>query len=73
MEISMGFLKKLKIDLPYDPTTPLSDTRVKDGGQHAIETPAHPGFRQRRSQQSGCGISPLRDEWIKKIWYVYTI
>ena len=66
------FLKKLKIDLPYDPAIPLL-------GIHTEET---------RTERNTCtpifittlftiartwnqSRSPLVDEWIRKLWYIY--
>ena len=67
------FLKKLKIELPYDPAIPLL-------GIHTEET---------RIEKDTCtpmfialftiaGIwkqprCPLADEWIRNLWYIYTI
>ena len=67
------FLKKLEIELPYDPTIPLL-------GIHTEET---------RSERDTCTpmfiaalfiiartwkqpICPSADEWIRKLWYIYT-
>ena len=68
------FLKKLEIELPYDPATPLL-------GIHTEET------RRERDTCTPMFIAalftiattwkqprcPLADEWIRKLWYIYTI
>ena len=66
------FLKKLEIELPYDPTIPLL-------GIHTEETRIErdtctPMFiatlftRARTWKQPRC---PSADEWIRKLWYIY--
>ena len=68
------FLKKLKIELPYDPAIPLlgiypektviqKDTRARMFIA-ALFTIARPW------KQPKC---PSTDEWIKKLWYIYTM
>ena len=68
------FLKKLELELPYDPTTPLL-------GIHTEETIIErdtciPLFIAalfiivRTWKQPRC---PLTDKWIKKLWYMYTM
>ena len=68
------FLKKLKIDLPYNPKIPLL-------GIHTVET------RMERNMCTAMSIAalftiartwkqprcPLADEWIRKLWYIYTM
>ena len=67
------FLKKLKIELPYDPAIPLL-------GIHTEETRTErdtctPMFIAALLtiattwKQSRC---PTADEWIRKLWYIYT-
>ena len=70
------FLKKLKIELPYDPTIPLLG--IYTGKTKALIwkdtcTPVFIAalFTIARSwKQTKC---PLTDEWIKKLWYIYTM
>ena len=68
------FLKKLKIELPYDPAIPLL-------GIHTEETRMErdtctPMFITalfiiaRTWKQPRC---PSADEWIRKLWYLYTM
>ena len=68
------FLKKLEIELPYDPAIPLL-------GIHTEET------RSKRDTCTPMFITalfiiartwkhprcPSADEWIRKIWYIYTM
>ena len=64
------FLKKLKIELPYDPAIPLRGIYPKNTKRYK-----HPRvncstmYNSQDMKQSEC---PLKDEWIKKLWYVYT-
>jgi len=68
------FLKNLKIELPYDPATPplgihTEETRIERDTCTpkfiaALVTTA------RTWKQPRC---PLADEWIRKLWYIYTI
>ena len=68
------FLKKLEIELPYDPSIPLL-------GRHTEETRIErnmctPMFIAglftiaRTWKQPRC---PWADEWIRKLWYTYTM
>ena len=68
------FLKKLETELPYDPAIPLL-------GIHTAETRIErdtctPMFIAalftiaRIWKQPRC---PLADEWIRKLWYIYTV
>ena len=65
------FLKKLKIDLPYDPAIPKDIYLEKTILQKDTCTPMFTSalFTIARSwKQPEC---PLTDEWIKKMWYMY--
>ena len=68
------FLKKLKIELPYDPAIPLLGIySEKTIIQKDTCTPMFIAtlFTIARSwKQPKC---PSTDEWIKKIWYIYTM
>ena len=67
-------LKKLKIELPYDPAIPLlgiypEKTIIQKDTCTPMFTAAL--FTIARSwKQPKC---PSTDEWIKKIWYIYTM
>ena len=68
------FLKKLKIELPYDPTIPLlgihtEETRIKRDTCSPVLTAA-PFTIARAWKQPRC---PSADEWIGKLWYIYTM
>ena len=68
------FLKKLKIELPYDPAIPLLGIYPeKIIIQKDTCTPMFIAalFTITRTwKQPKC---PLTDEWIKKMWYIYTM
>ena len=67
-------LKKLKIKLPYDPAIPLLGTYPeKTVIQKDTCTPvfiAELCTIARSWKQPKC---PSTDEWIKKVWYIYTM
>ena len=68
------FLKKLEIELPYDPAIPLlgvhpKETRIQRDKYTPMFTAAL--FTIGRTwKQPRC---PSTDEWIKKLWYIYTM
>ena len=68
------FLKKLGIKPPYDPAIPLlgiypEKTRVEKDPCIPLFTAAL--FRiTRTGKQPRC---PSTDEWVKKLWYTYTM
>ena len=68
------FLKKLKIELPYDPAIPLLGIYPKKTIiQRDTCTPMFTAalFTIARSwKQPKC---PLTDKWIKKMWHTYTM
>ena len=68
------FLKKLKIELPYDPAIPLLGIYPeKTIIQKDTCTPMYIAalFAIARTwKQPKC---PLTDEWIKKMWHMYTV
>ena len=68
------FLKKLKIELPYDPAIPLlgiypEKTIIKNESCITVFTAAL-FTTARTGKQPKC---PSTDEWIKKMWYTYTM
>ena len=70
----MGFLKKLGVELPYDPAVPLlgiylEDTKIGKGTCIPMFT-ATLFTIVRTWKQPRC---PLTDEWIKKMWCIYTM
>ena len=68
------FLKKLEIELPYDPVVPLlgihtEETRIEK------DTCTPMFFASlftiaRTLKQPRC---PSADEWVRKLWYIYTM
>ena len=68
------FLKKLEIELPYAPSIPLlgiptEETRIERGTCTPMLIAAL--FTRARSwKQPRC---PSADEWVKKLWYIYTM
>ena len=74
MENSRRFLKKLEIELPYDPAIQLlgihtEETRI----ERDTCTPmfiAALFVIARTWKQPRC---PSADEWIRKLWYIYTM
>ena len=70
------FLKKLKIELPYDPVIPflgIYSKKMKTPIQKDTCTPMFIAalFTIAKTQkQPKC---PWTEEWIKKMWYIYTV
>ena len=63
------FLKKLKIELPYDPAIYPEKTVIQKGTCTPIFIAAL--FTIAKTwKQPRC---PSTDEWIKKMWYIYTM
>ena len=67
------FLKKLEIELPYDPAIPLLGTHTEETRiERDMCTPmfiAALFLIARTWKQPRC---PSADEWIRKLWYIYT-
>ena len=74
LETVWRFLKKLEIGLPYDPAIPLlgihtKETRIKrDMCTPMFITALF--IIARTWKQPRC---PQADEWIRKLWYIYTM
>ena len=68
------FLKKLEIELPYDPAIPLLGIHTKEIRiEREMCTPmfiAALFIIARTWKQPSC---PSADEWIRKLWYIYTM
>ena len=68
------FLKKLQIELPYDPAIPLLGIHTKE--TRIERDTCTPMFITalfiiaRTWKQPRC---PSADEWIRKLWYIYTM
>ena len=68
------FLRKLKIELPYDPATPLlgiylDETVIQKDTFTPMFTAALFTIAKTRKQPK----CPTADEWIKKMWHIYTM
>ena len=74
MENSVEFLKKLQIELPYDPAIPLLGIHTKE--TRIERDMCIPMFIAalftiaRTWKQPRC---PSADEWIRKLWYIRTM
>ena len=68
------FLKKLEVELPCDPAIPLLGIHTKETrNERDTCTPVFIAAlftRARTWKQPRC---PLADEWIRKLWYIYTM
>ena len=68
------FLKKLKIELPYDPAIPLLG--IYPEKTIIQKEPCTPVFTAALFTIAGVWKQPKcpsTDEWIKKMWYMYTM
>ena len=74
MENSVEILKKLEIELPYDPAIPLLGIHTEETRRERDTcTPmfiAELFIIARTWKQPRC---PTADEWIRKQWYIYTM
>ena len=70
------FLKKLKIELLYNPATPFLDIYPKELKAESCRVICIPMFTAasftiaKKWTQSKC---PSKDEWVKKMWYIHTM
>ena len=68
------FLKKLKTELPYDPAIPLLGIYPeKTIIQKDTRTPVFIATLFTIARTWKQPKYPLTDEWIKKMWYIYTM
>ena len=70
------FLKKLKIDLPYDPAVALLGIYPRDTGILMHRGTCTPMFIAALSTIAKLGKEPKcpsTDEWIKKLCFIYTM
>ena len=66
-----NFLKKLEIELPYDPTIPLLGIHTKETkSERDVCTPM---FITALFIIARTWKRPSADEWIRKLWYMYTM
>ena len=69
-------LKKLKIELPYDPAIALLGIYPRDTGVLVGRDTCTPLFIAALSQTAKVWKEPkcpAMDEWIKKMWYIHTM
>ena len=70
------FLRELKIDLPYDPAIALLGIYPKDADAMKRRDTCTPMFIAAMAtiaklwKEPRC---PTKDEWIKKMWFMYTM
>ena len=70
------FLKELKIDVPYDPAIALLGIYPKDADAMKRRDTCTPMFLAAMAtiaklwKEPRC---PSKDEWIKKMWFMYTM
>ena len=74
MENSVRFLKKLEIELPNDPAIPLlgiytEETRI----ERDMCTPMFIAALFTIARTWKQPRYPLAEEWIRKLWYIYTM
>ena len=68
------FLKKPRIKLLYDPTTPLLSTYPdKTITETCIPMFTAALFIRARMWKQPINRCPSRDEWIKQLWYIYSM
>ena len=70
------FLKELKTELPYDPAVALLAIYPKDTGVLIQRGTCTPMFIAALSTIAKLWKEPkclLNDEWIKKMWFIYTM
>ena len=68
------FLQKLETELPYDPEIPLLGRHTEESRiERGMCTPGFIAalFTIARTWKQPRG--PLVDEWIRKLWYIYTM
>uniref|UniRef100_A0A9L0SNT0 Uncharacterized protein n=1 Tax=Equus caballus TaxID=9796 RepID=A0A9L0SNT0_HORSE len=73
---SIEIPQKTKIELPYDPAIPLLGiypNNLKSTIQSKISTPMFVAALFTIAKTWKQSKYPLTDDWIKKMWYIYTI
>ena len=71
-----NFLRKLKMDLPFDPAIPLLGLYPKNPKTPIQKNLCTPMFRAAQFKIAKCWKQPKCpsiNEWIKKLWYIYTM
>ena len=76
VETAWNFLRKIKMELPFDPVIPLLGIYSKNPETPVQKNPCTPLFVTalfiivKCWKQPKC---PSVNEWIKKLWYIYTM
>jgi len=65
--------EKLQIELPYDPSIPLLGIHLEKIVQEDTYTPMFTEALFTIAKTWKWCNSPLTNEWIKKMWYIYTM
>ena len=76
VENSMDFLQKLKLELPFDPAIPLLGLYPKNPETPMQKNLCTPMFIAAQFTIAKCWKQPKCpsvNEWIKKLWYIYTM
>ena len=76
MELSMDILRKLKMDLPFGPAIPLLGLYPKNPETPIQKNLCTPMFIAAQFTIAKCWKQPKcpsLNEWIKKLWYIYTM
>ena len=71
-----NLLKKLKMELPFDPAIPLLGFYPKSPETPIQKNPCTPMIIAAQFTIDKCGKQhkcPSVNEWIKKLWYIYTM
>ena len=71
-----NFLRKLKMELPFDPTNPLLGLYPKNPETPIRKNLCTPMFITVQFTKAKCWKQPKCpsiNEWIKKLWYIYTM
>ena len=71
-----GFLKKLKVELPFDSAIPLLGLYPKNPATPIQKNLCTPKFTAAQFTIAKCWKQPKSssvNEWIKKRWYIYTM
>ena len=76
VENSMEFPQKLKMELPFDPASPLLGLYTKNPEAPIQKNLCTPMFIAAQFTIAKCWKQPRCpsvNEWIKKLWYIYTM
>ena len=71
-----NFLRKLKMELPFDPVIPLLRLCPKSPETSIQKDPCPPMFIAAQFTIAKCWKQPKCpsvNEWIQKLWYIYTL